>query len=74
MSNPTQTIGHEVIEAHMVRYAATLRACKATLMFHRGGRWDHEEWKQLTGQDEATTKSLCDFVRSALAEPPEGKA
>ncbi len=46
-------------------------ACKAVLMFHRGGPWednDAEEWKRLTGQEDATTKVLCNTVRAAIAK------
>ena len=45
-------------------------ACRAVLLFHSGGEWDEErrnEWHALTGEDEATTKILCDTVRRALA-------
>jgi hypothetical protein len=48
-------------------------ALKAVLMFHGSGPWTtdvREEWKKLTGEDEATTKVLCDVVRAAL-EPPD---
>lgn len=48
---------------------ADLRAAaNATLLFH-GSVWSAETrelWKQLTGEDEATTKTLCDFVRKCL--------
>lgn len=42
---------------------------KATLLFHSGSPWSaakSEEWKQLTGRDEATTRQLCDFIREQL--------
>lgn len=48
-----------------------IRACKATLLFHRGGAWTPEvrvEWQLLTNKAEATTKSLCDFIREVLDE------
>jgi len=44
-------------------------ALKLVLLFH-GGRWDDAEkteWHRITGTREATTKVLCDHVRSALA-------
>jgi len=51
----------------------TLRAAaQATLLFH-GSLWlpaQREEWKRLTGEDEATTKTLCDFVRKCLGHAP----
>ena len=42
------------------------RLARAVLLLHRGGPWttaDREIWKAITGQDEASTKSLCDFAR-----------
>ena len=45
------------------------KAMLAVLLFHGGGEWTNakrEEWKRLTGKDEATTKVLCDYIRSAL--------
>lgn len=43
---------------------------EATLLFHSGGHWDETKaarWAELTGNDEATTKALCDFLRSIRA-------
>ena len=40
------------------------------LMFHGGGEWNESkraEWLRITGTREATTRVLCDHVRSALA-------
>lgn len=57
-----------------------LAGCLATLLFHSGGPWDakrRDEWRRLTGSDEATTKVLCDTIRriiSASASEPEPKA
>lgn len=45
-------------------------ACKAVLLFHSGGQWcdhDQHEWMALTATCEVTSKTLCDFVRDALA-------
>jgi len=42
------------------------RLARAVLLFHRGGSWtaaDRKTWKDLTGEDETSTKSLCDFAR-----------
>jgi len=50
-----------------------LAVCHAVIMFHKGGAWTHESWLGLTGQSEATTKSLCDFSRTAIAKA-EGMA
>lgn len=45
-------------------------AAELVLRFHSGAEWsdhDRELWKRRTGRDEATTKVMCDFLRSALA-------
>jgi hypothetical protein len=45
-------------------------ALRLVLLFYTVGEWSRdrkEEWKRLTGTYEATTKVLCDHVRSALA-------
>jgi len=45
-------------------------ALRAVLLFHSTGEWDEPkrtEWRRITGTNEATTKVLCDHVRSALA-------
>ena len=42
------------------------RLARAVLLFHRGGPWTDEDratWRELTGEDEATTKVLCDLAR-----------
>ena len=42
------------------------RLAQAVLLFHRGGPWtaaDREMWKAITGEDEATTRTLCGFAR-----------
>lgn len=44
-------------------------ACRALLLFHSSSPWTEskrEEWVRLTGQDEATTRVLCDTARAAL--------
>lgn len=44
-------------------------ALEAVLLFHSGAPWDDRKtsiWQYLTGTHEATTKVLCDTVRSAL--------
>jgi hypothetical protein len=41
----------------------------AVLLFHSGGYWSAEKrdlWEQLTGQREATTRTLCDCARALL--------
>lgn len=49
---------------------ALAKACRAVLLFHGASEWTPDvrsEWKELTGADEATTRTLCDAVRRALA-------
>lgn len=49
----------------------TERLARAVLLFHRGGMWtgqDRNEWVMLTGEEEATTKVLCDLARRAMQE------
>lgn len=45
------------------------RLGRAVLLFHRGGQWtgqDRNEWVMLTGEEDATTKVLCDLTRKLL--------
>ena len=45
------------------------RLGRAVLLFHRGGQWtgqDRNEWEILTGEEDATTKVLCDLARKLL--------
>jgi hypothetical protein len=47
----------------------------AVRLFHRGGpwtSWDRHVWRELTGQEEATTRVLCDLARR-VEEAEEGK-
>lgn len=44
-------------------------ALEAVLLFHSSKNWDSEcqaRWIELTGTEVATTRSLCDFIRSCL--------
>jgi uncharacterized protein YndB with AHSA1/START domain len=44
---------------------------RAVLLFHGGGQWTQEcvvTWHTLTGADDATSRALCDFARTILAE------
>lgn len=44
-------------------------ALEAVLLFFSGSPWDDEKkqrWLELTGEEEATTRVLCDTARSAL--------
>jgi hypothetical protein len=46
------------------------KLARAVLLFHRGGEWtpyDREMWVVLTGQSDATTKTLCDLARKVRA-------
>lgn len=55
---------------HEVEYVRGLESlAAATLLFHRGGPWtveDRQSWLTLTGDAEATAKSLCDLARRVL--------
>ncbi len=45
------------------------QALCAVLIFHHGGPWTADkcrEWTAITGVEEATTKVLCDHIRSVL--------
>ena len=47
------------------------RALRATLLFFKGGPWTadmSQEWEELTGEDEACSKNLCNFIRKVLNE------
>jgi hypothetical protein len=49
---------------------AVADALRLVLLFHDGGEWNTEkrlEWLRITGTREATTKVMCDHVRSMLA-------
>ncbi len=56
---------------HEMEYVRGLEALAgAVLLFHRGGPWtaeDRERWASLTGETEATTKTLCDFARKVTS-------
>ena len=44
---------------------------KAVLMFHSVSPWTAEkrfEWQALTGTEEATMRTLCDFARRCLEQ------
>jgi hypothetical protein len=53
---------------------ALIKVVDSLLLFHESGSWTDEErlrWIELTGTREATTKTLCDAARRALAEAGE---
>ncbi len=74
--NPYGTIDNANANARLIAAAPNLRdACEAVLLFHSGGEWDEakrNEWFNLTGETDATTKIMCDTVRRALARVKEG--
>lgn len=46
-----------------------LQALFLVIVFHQGGEWNdkkREFWKRLTGDDDATTKSLCTHIRVVI--------
>ena len=47
-------------------------ACRMVLLFYNAGYWtkaNADEWANVTGETDATTRVLCDTVRRAL-DPP----
>jgi hypothetical protein len=49
-----------------------VEALEAVLLFHSGTPWDSEkrlQWSNIVGHSDATTKALCNFIRSRLDEP-----
>lgn len=47
------------------------KACRAVHLFHSGSHWTPDVrryWTELTGEDEATTRTLCNTVRAVLAK------
>ena len=58
--------------ARLIAAAPNLRdVAEALILFHSGDPWDETKrlrWLQLTGADEATTKTLCDLARAAIAK------
>ena len=54
---------------HLSTIQRMASSLQAVLLFHRGGVWDDDarrEWKNLTGRDDASTKSMCDTIRETL--------
>lgn len=52
---------------------AGVRLIQAVLLFHRGGPWtpdDARMWREYTGREETTTKTLCDFAREVMDAKP----
>jgi len=59
-----RALGRKEIELAVMR-----DALDAVLLYHSGEPWHgqtSERWTQLTGETQATAKSLCDAVRRAL--------
>jgi len=47
----------------------------ATLLLHKGGKWsqnDHDKWKELTGSQLVTIKSICELAMKVLGEKNDG--
>jgi hypothetical protein len=65
---PTRALG-ENIQDQQIELAKCHNALKAVLLWHGAPTWSESEkatWEALTGNPEATTKVLCDFIRSTL--------
>lgn len=46
-------------------------AVQVVLLFHGGGAWteaDHAVWRERTGEDMASTRTLCDYLRRVLGD------
>lgn len=59
--------GGGLLEEHERQRAAL----EAVLLFYSPPPWDdakRDRWKELTGVDACTSKTLCDFVRKALGQ------
>jgi len=66
---PRGTMSDDIIHAASISRAEKL--ARAVLLFHRGGEWtayDREMWIVLTGQHDATTKTLCDLAREVRGQ------
>jgi hypothetical protein len=56
-------------------HATPLDVVRALLLFHGSNPWDADKraaWKALTGSDDATTVTLCEFARRVL-DQAEGR-
>jgi hypothetical protein len=56
-------------DALTIRAAPPLHLARAVLMFYNSGCWtnaDRAEWLRLTGDTEATTRSLCNLARRVI--------
>ncbi len=63
-----QTACREVAKPPLSKFQKFSRAVE---LFHGGDPWNaamSEEWKALTGVEEVTTKTLCDFARRLKEE------
>ena len=52
-----------------------LAALELPLMFYAAGPWtdvERQRWKEITGTEEATTKTMCDAIRAATAKAKGG--
>ncbi len=59
-------------ERKAVKYHDRLvAALQLPLLFYSGGAWHEgpaDKWREITGNDNATTRGLCDHIRALLAE------
>jgi hypothetical protein len=56
----------EIVDARTEQLRGLL---EAVLLFHSVGPWDEDKsgrWKLITGNDEATTRALCDTIRASM--------
>lgn len=69
---PDHVIGEALVHELRVELNDARCALEAVLLFHSGGDWTDEKrerWLELTGNDFATTRSLCDFIRRVVGVP-----
>lgn len=53
----------------LFRCGKMIKALELVLLFYTGGPWDDKAkalWLSITGNEEATTKSMCDYIRKVL--------
>ncbi len=65
MSTPSEVVIYQLREA-----------LELALMYHKGGEWDHaaqKKWFRITGNEDATTRVLCDHIRVVLENTKETK-
>lgn len=72
MNEPEVVVVPRELYYHEKAYVRGLEnLARAVLLFHRGGPWtleDRQMWLALTGEEDATTKVLCDFARKVTLQ------